>query len=94
MGIRDELNSMLSGDVDLKDYETQYMNKLIERQKKKKALEIAEKGLIVNEALKNKELSLFEGKVVFEEADLRSLKRLLELNLPYNPEDDVIIKTE
>lgn len=49
---------------------------------------------IVNEALKNKELSLFEGKVVFEEADLRSLKRLLELNLPYNPEDDVIIKTE
>lgn len=49
---------------------------------------------IVNEALKNKELSLFEGKVVFEEADLRNLKRLLELNLPYNPEDDVIIKTE
>ena len=48
----------------------------------------------VNEALKNKELSLFEGKVVFEEADLRNLKRLLELNLPYNPEDDVIIKTE
>ena len=49
---------------------------------------------IVNEALKNKEMSLFEGKVVFEEADLRNLKRLLELNLPYNPEDDVIIITE
>lgn len=49
---------------------------------------------IVDDALKNGELSLFEGKVVFEEADLKQLKRLLELNLPYNPEEDIIIKTE
>lgn len=49
---------------------------------------------IVDNAIKNGELSLFEGKVVFEESDLKQLKRLLELNLPYNPEDDIIIKTE
>lgn len=49
---------------------------------------------IVDEALKHGELSLFEGKVVFEEADLRNLKRLLELNLPYDVNEDVIIKTE
>ena len=49
---------------------------------------------IVDDALKNGELSLFEGKIVFEEADLRQLKRMLELNLPYNPEEDVIVKTE
>jgi hypothetical protein len=49
---------------------------------------------IVDDALKNGELSLFEGKVVFEEADLRNLKRLLELNLPYDVNEDVIIKTE
>ena len=49
---------------------------------------------IVDDALKNGELSLFEGKIVFEEADLRQLKRMLELNLPYSPEEDVIVKTE
>ena len=49
---------------------------------------------IVDDAIKNGELSLFEGKVVFEESDLKQLKRLLELNLPYNPDEDVIIKTE
>jgi hypothetical protein len=49
---------------------------------------------IVDNAIKNGELSLFEGKVVFEEHDLKQLKRLLELNLPYNPEEDIIIKTE
>lgn len=49
---------------------------------------------IVDDALKNGELILFEGKVVFETADLKQLKRLLELNLPYNPEDDVVIRTE
>lgn len=49
---------------------------------------------IVGDALKNGELSLFEGKVVFERSDLEQLKRLLELNLPYNPNDDVMIKTE
>lgn len=49
---------------------------------------------IINDALKNGELSLFEGKVVFERKDLEQLKRLLDLNLPYDPNDDVIIKTE
>ena len=49
---------------------------------------------IVDDALKNGELSLFEGKVVFEQSDLRQLKRLLELNLPYDPSDDVVIITE
>ena len=49
---------------------------------------------IVDNAIKNGELSLFEGKVVFEESELKQLKRLLELNLPYNPAEDIIIKTE
>jgi hypothetical protein len=49
---------------------------------------------IVDGALKNGELRLLEGKVVFEAEDLRQLKRLLELNLPYNPAEDVIVKTE
>lgn len=49
---------------------------------------------IVDDAIKNGELSLFEGKITFEQADLRQLKHLLNLNLPYKPEDDVIIKTE
>jgi hypothetical protein len=49
---------------------------------------------IINDALKNGELSLFECKVVFERKDLEQLKRLLDLNLPYDPNDDVIIKTE
>lgn len=49
---------------------------------------------IVDNALKNGELSLFEGKVVFEEDDLKKLKRLLELNLPYNPKEDVIVITD
>jgi hypothetical protein len=49
---------------------------------------------IVDDALKNGELVLFEGKITFEESDLKQLKRLLELNLPYNPNDDIVIKTE
>lgn len=49
---------------------------------------------IVDDALKKGGLVLMEGKIVFEEADLKQLKRLLELNLPYNSEEDVIIKTE
>lgn len=49
---------------------------------------------IVDDALKNGEMSLFEGKVVFEREDLQNLKKLLELNLPLSDEDDVVIKTE
>ena len=48
---------------------------------------------IVDDAIKNGGLSLFEGKVVFERCDLEELKRLLELNLPYSKEDDIIIDT-
>lgn len=47
---------------------------------------------IVDDALKNGELVLFEGKVVFERADLQQLKRLLELNLPYDSAEDIEIK--
>lgn len=48
---------------------------------------------VVDNALKNGELSLFEGKVVFEQSDLKQLKRLLDLNLPYSQEE-ITIKTE
>lgn len=47
---------------------------------------------VIENALKNGELKLFEGRVVFESADLLQLKRLLDLNLPYNENDDVTIK--
>lgn len=49
---------------------------------------------IVDDALKNGELILFEGRIIFEKDDLWQLKRLLELNLPYDPKEDVEIKTE
>ena len=49
---------------------------------------------IVDDAMKHGELSLFEGKVVFERSDLEQLKRLLVLNMPLNPDDEVTIKTE
>ena len=48
---------------------------------------------IVDNALKNGELVLFEGMVVFEESDLRTLKRLLELNLPYDKSEEITIIT-
>lgn len=43
---------------------------------------------IVDDALKNGELRLFEGKVVFEREDLMNLKRLLELNMPYSVDEE------
>ena len=49
---------------------------------------------VVDDALRYGELVLFEGRVVFEKEDLRQLKRLLELNLPYRPEEDIDIKTD
>lgn len=49
---------------------------------------------IVDDAMKHGELSLFEGKVVFERSDLEQLKRLLVLNMPLNQDDEVTIKTE
>lgn len=48
---------------------------------------------IVDNALKNGELRLFEGKVIFERDDLQQLKRLLDLNLPWSGEE-VEIKVE
>ena len=38
---------------------------------------------IVDSALENGSLSLFEGKVIFEQEDLEELKRYLNYNLPY-----------
>lgn len=49
---------------------------------------------IVDDALKNGELVLLEGRVVFDAADLKILKRLLDLNLPYTPADEVVVITE
>lgn len=49
---------------------------------------------IVDNAISKGELSLFEGKVVFDQSDLRQLKRLLELNMPYNTDEQITIKTE
>jgi hypothetical protein len=49
---------------------------------------------IVDDALKNGEFVLLEGKIIFEEADLKKLKRLLELNLPYNDKDEVVVITD
>jgi hypothetical protein len=37
---------------------------------------------IVDQAMKQGHLTLFEGNIIFDEADLKHLKRLLELNLP------------
>lgn len=49
---------------------------------------------IVDRAIENGELVLAEGFLTIEEADLKRLKRLLELNLPLMKEDMYIVKTE
>ena len=49
---------------------------------------------IVDKAIENGELSLAEGSLIFEEADLKRLKRLLELNLPLPKDECYIVKTE
>ena len=49
---------------------------------------------IVDKAIENGELTLAEGYITFEEADLKRLKRLLELNLPLPAEVGYIVKTE
>lgn len=48
---------------------------------------------IVDDAIKRGDLSLLEGKIVFEKSDLEELKRLLTLNLPYDKDEDIIINT-
>lgn len=48
---------------------------------------------IVDKAIKQGELSLFEGQFVFEMSDLQELKRLLNANMPITtPEDSYIVK--
>lgn len=47
---------------------------------------------IVDSALKNGELSLLEGTIEIEEADLKELKRLLNINMPLKTEDVYIVK--
>ena len=49
---------------------------------------------IVDKAIENGELSLAEGYITFEEADLKRLKRLLELNLPLPKDGCYVVKTE
>ena len=47
---------------------------------------------IVDKAIAQGRLTLFEGNVVFDESDLRQLKRLLELNLPVSEEETYQVK--
>ena len=49
---------------------------------------------IVDNAIEKGELLLADGALIIEEADLKTLKRLLELNLPLAKEDVYIVKTE
>ena len=48
---------------------------------------------IVDNALRNGELRILEGKVVFEKSDLEELKRLLDLNLPFDKTEEYEVKT-
>ena len=50
--------------------------------------------IIVDDAIKTGELRLFEGKIIIDRDDIRQLKRLLELNLPFAPEEEIMLKTE
>lgn len=47
---------------------------------------------IVDSALKNGRLELFEGVVEIDESDLKELKRLLDINLPLAKVDTYIVK--
>lgn len=47
---------------------------------------------IVDKAIEQGELALFEGKVVFDKEDLKQLKRLLEANLPVNESETYQVK--
>lgn len=49
---------------------------------------------IVDRAIENEELVLAEGFLTFELADLKKLKRLLEINLPMGEEVGYVVKTE
>ena len=49
---------------------------------------------IIDKAIEEGELSLAEGFIIFEEADLKKLKRLLELNLPLDEGNNYVVKTD
>lgn len=49
---------------------------------------------IVDEAIRQGQLSIMEGKIVFEKEDLEELKQLLSYNLPLTAEDDYEVITE
>lgn len=48
---------------------------------------------IVDEAIKQGELSLFEGNVIFEKEDLEELKKYLDYNLPLTASSQYVVKT-
>lgn len=48
---------------------------------------------IVDKALEQGKLELFEGKVIFEKEDLEELKNLLNYNMPLLKEEEYIVKT-
>lgn len=47
---------------------------------------------IVDDAIKNGGLSIFEGKVTFELEDLKELKEYLNYNLPLSSEEEYVVK--
>lgn len=49
---------------------------------------------IVDEAIRQGQFSIMEGKIVFEKEDLEELKQLLNYNLPLTAEDDYEVITE
>lgn len=49
---------------------------------------------IVDKAIAQGHLTLFEGNIIFDEADLKQLKRLLELNLPVGMEETYTVKED
>ena len=49
---------------------------------------------IVDNAIANEGLTLFEGNIEIELEDLKELKKLLKYNLPIVPTDDYEVKTE
>lgn len=48
---------------------------------------------IVDKALEQGSLELFEGKIIFEKEDLEELKKLLNYNLPITKEEEYVVKT-
>jgi len=49
---------------------------------------------IVDTAIEQGEIKLFEGNVTFNEDDLQVLKRLLDINLPMEEADEYVVKTD